>query len=291
MRETTRVNVVRRLRSGLLVAVVLGSWASVASAPVQAQENGGPTDSAATAPAPSAESGGEQSRSEGSSDASQTPSSFFEILHSAGIIGYVIIGLSVAALALAIDLALALRRSRLLPDDLAEGVRTLVQQGELAKAQERCRARPCLLAEVIRAGLAEADEGWPACERAMEETLADAGAGLLRRIEYLAVIGNLAPMLGLLGTVVGMVFAFREVALSEGTARAADLAEGIYLALVTTVEGLVVAIPALGAYAVLRNRSDGLLAELARAAEGALRPVRRAAGRGASVDPFPGGRP
>lgn len=214
---------------------------------------------------------------EGASGAGDdTPQTFFQILNSAGLIGYGIIGLSIAAVALGIEQLVTIRRGRLLPQDLAEAVGALVGQGAYAKAQERCRARPCLLAQVLDAGLTSADEGWPAAEKAMEETLADEGAQFLRRIEYLAVIGNLAPMLGLLGTVVGMIFAFREVALSQGTARAADLAEGIYLALVTTVEGLVVAIPALGAYAVFRNRTDGLLAEAARVAQQVLRPLRHA---------------
>ncbi len=68
----------------------------------------------------------------------------------------------------------------------------------------------------------------------------------MRRIEYLSVIGNIAPMVGLLGTVTGMIFAFQQVATTRGAAGAGDLAEGIYQALVTTVGGLVVAIPALG---------------------------------------------
>ena len=93
--------------------------------------------------------------------------------------------------------------------------------------------------------------------------------------EYLAVIGNIAPMLGLLGTVVGLTFAFHEVASTQGVARAADLADGIYHALVSTVGGLIVAIPALAVYAVLRNRVDQLAAETANAALHALGPVKR----------------
>jgi biopolymer transport protein ExbB len=97
----------------------------------------------------------------------------------------------------------------------------------------------------------------------------------MRRVEYLAVIGGIAPMLGLLGTVVGLTFAFHEVASTDGVARAADLADGIYHALVSTVGGLIVAIPAMAMYAAFRNRVDQLAAEAAYTALHALGPVKR----------------
>ncbi len=203
------------------------------------------------------------------------PDSFFEILHSAGVIGYLIVGLSVAAAALAIEHLVSLRRSMLLPVGLGERVRLLVRDGQWAEAEQACRAQPSLLAAVLLAGLNEAGGQWSHIEKCMEDTLAEQAARLFRRLEYLAVIGNVAPMLGLLGTVLGMIFAFREVATSQGAARAADLAEGIYLALVTTVEGLVVAIPALALYALFRNRVDQLVSEAANVAQAVFAPWRR----------------
>jgi biopolymer transport protein ExbB len=82
-------------------------------------------------------------------------------------------------------------------------------------------------------------------------------------------------MVGLLGTVTGMIFAFQQVATTRGAAGAGDLAEGIYQALVTTVGGLIVAIPALAAYAICRNRVDSLVAEVAYQAQHALTPIKR----------------
>ncbi|MBN2292731.1 MAG: MotA/TolQ/ExbB proton channel family protein, partial [Pirellulales bacterium] len=127
----------------------------------------------------------------------------------------------------------------------------------------------------LGAGLAEVEGGWTAIEKAVEDATADQSARLFRKIEYLSVIGNIAPMLGLLGTVIGMIFAFHQVAETQGAARAGDLAEGIYLALVTTVEGLIVAIPALAAFAVFRNRVDQLVAEVAYSAQHTLAPLKR----------------
>ena len=82
-------------------------------------------------------------------------------------------------------------------------------------------------------------------------------------------------MLGLLGTVAGMILAFREVALSQGTAGAGDLAAGIYSALVTTVAGLVIAIPSLGAFAVFRNSIDEIISDTAYSAQHVFSSVRR----------------
>ena len=127
-----------------------------------------------------------------------------------------------------------------------------------------------MLSAVIARGLSEAGGGWPEIEKSMEESLAEQAAKLFRRIEYLSVIGNIAPMVGLLGTVTGMLLAFKQVADTEGTAGAAQLADGIYQALVTTVVGLIIAIPALGAFALMRGRVDELVAEAAYAALHAL---------------------
>ncbi len=140
-------------------------------------------------------------------------------------------------------------------------------------------------------GLAELDLGWKEVEKAVEEALAEQSARLMRRIEYLSVIGNIAPMVGLLGTVTGMIIAFQQVAVSAGAAGAGDLAEGIYQALVTTVAGLIIAIPSLGAFAICRNRVDELMAEATQRANHALAPIKRMnssrrAERPASVSPL-----
>jgi biopolymer transport protein ExbB len=82
-------------------------------------------------------------------------------------------------------------------------------------------------------------------------------------------------MVGLLGTVVGMIMCFHQVARTQGAAGAAELAEGIYQALVTTVVGLMIAIPALGAFAVFRNWIDQYLAEASGLALHAFAPLKR----------------
>jgi biopolymer transport protein ExbB len=132
-------------------------------------------------------------------------------------------------------------------------------------------------------------------EKALEDALAEQSARLFRKVEYLSVIGNIAPMVGLLGTVTGMIIAFQQVASTQGSAGAADLAEGIYQALVTTVVGLIIAIPSLGAFAIFRNRIDELVAEAAYMAQHVFAPLKRrrpvAQERPAPPPPPPPGRP
>lgn len=202
-----------------------------------------------------------------------------EIVLSGGIVGAVILiillSLSFLAAYLVFDQVMTLRRKEVLPDGLSETVRQALLTARLAEADAACRREPSVLSVVLLSGLAEMDYGWQGVEKAVEDALAEQSARMMRRIEYLSVIGNIAPMVGLLGTVTGMIFAFQQVAATRGAAGAGDLAEGIYQALVTTVGGLVVAIPALAAYAVSRNRVDTLIADVAFQVQHALAPIKR----------------
>jgi len=216
---------------------------------------------------------------------------FFQIVFSGGPLGIanmvVLIGLSITALALAADDLRLVRRWRLIPPTLADEVRELVEMGDLSRARSACLAFPSYLASVILHGLSEAAGGWSEVEKAMEDAAAEQAARLFRRIEYLSVIGNIAPMVGLLGTVTGMLLAFKQVADTEGSAGAAQLADGIYQALVTTVFGLIIAIPSLGAFALFRSRVDELVAEASYAALHALSPLKQNANQSSLPPPPP----
>lgn len=207
------------------------------------------------------------------------PDSLLSIIFSGGIVGIsimlVLIGLSLTAAYLVFDHLLSLRRADLLPEGLADAVRQHLLAGRVDAASQACQEKPSLLAFVLSSGLAEVEGGWAAVEKAIEDALAEQSARLLRKVEYLSVIGNLAPMVGLLGTVTGMIMAFRQVATTQGSAGAGELAEGIYQALVTTVGGLLIAIPSLGAFAVFRNRVDQFVAEAASAALHVFTPLKR----------------
>lgn len=211
--------------------------------------------------------------------ANDSPTGFFGILLSGGLVGILILlvlaGLSITAAYLLFDQVMTLRRKEVLPDGISDMVRQALLTGRPAEADAACRRVPSVLSVVLLSGLSEFEFGWREVEKAVEDSLAQQSARLMRRIEYLSVIGNIAPMVGLLGTVTGMIFAFQQVAATRGAAGAGDLAEGIYQALVTTVCGLVVAIPSLAIYAVCRNRVDSLIAEVAYQSQHALAPIKR----------------
>jgi biopolymer transport protein ExbB len=209
---------------------------------------------------------------------------FFRILFSGGPVGIIImialIACSLTAVYLMIEHALTLRRTDLLPEGLSEGVRQQLQNGNVAQARELCNQRPSFLSFVLLHGISELEFGWPSVEKTLQEAIAEQSARLFRRAEYLSVLGGIAPMLGLLGTVTGMLMSFRTVAISAGTAGAPQLAEGIYQALVTTVVGLIIAIPSVGAFAIIRNRIDELVAEVGYSAQNVFAPLRRKKFRG-----------
>ncbi len=227
---------------------------------------------AASAPAETVQS---QSPAAASQPEVQTQSTFWTIISAGGTIGILIFALSIVGLTLAIDQLRKLRKSVFIPEGLAQQTRELISQGQLLQADQLCRQSPCCLSYVINAGLTEADGDWTDIEKALEDSLAEQSAQYGRKIEILSVIGNIAPMLGLLGTVVGMVYAFSELANTQGTPKPAELAQGIYLALVTTVEGLIVAIPSLAAFAYFRSRLDQIITEVAFQAQYVFIPLKR----------------
>ena len=181
-----------------------------------------------------------------------------EMIAAGGFVGYIIIGLSMTMVALIVEHVLSIRRKTLMPPGLAEEVHKLIAEQKFQQASQSCRMNPSYLGRVLGAGLSEVSLGYSNAEKAMEDTGMEQSARLFRKIEYLSVIGTIAPMLGLLGTVWGMILAFVEFE-SKANPQVSELAPGIYRALVTTLLGLGVAVPALAAFAILpqSNRRTG----------------------------------
>jgi len=205
----------------------------------------------------------------------QEPVTLWYLFRASGIIGFIITLLSLVAVALAIEYALTIRRKVLMPLGFADEVLKLLAQGQPNAALQKCQNDPSALAQILHAGMTQYEFGWDAIEKSAETAAAEQASRLYRKTEYLNMIGNIAPMIGLLGTVVGMVIAFQEMAAADGYGRAADMAEGIYLALVTTIQGLIVAIPCLAAYSLFNNRVATLISETVYVAEQVLQPIKR----------------
>ena len=197
------------------------------------------------------------------------------MLAAGGMIGYVIMFLSFLMVALIVDYLLTIRRKTFITPGLAEEVHQLLADRKLPEATQLCEKQSGFMGRVLFAGLQESQLGYTAIEKAMEDTAAELSARNYRRIEHLAVISTLAPMLGLMGTVWGMIQAFMEFEM-KANPQISELAPGVYKALVTTLQGLAVAIPATGALAFFRSRVEELSMESALMASHVFADFRRA---------------
>ncbi len=198
--------------------------------------------------------------------------SLLQYIHGGGYIGYVIILLSVVAVALTVANLIRLRLVRLAPPEQVEVLRRLVRENQVARAGEFCRAEEneSFLTRVFGAALARCQRspfGMLEIRSALEESGRAEVDRLQRTNDVIGLIAAVAPMLGLLGTVVGMVGAFETISETEGAAKPYQLAGSISLALITTVQGLVVAIPCTAVQSHFRGRVERLAAEVAQITE------------------------
>ncbi len=192
----------------------------------------------------------------------------------------IILAMSVVCVFAIVDHCLAITRRRILPGGLMEELERLVLHGEMQRAMQMCRDQEnySMATELVLAGLERfhnSEFGFAEYRTAVEEAGEDLTGRLYRRTELLSVIGTVAPMLGLLGTVLGMIEAFTTIASRQGMATPQELAGGIGDALITTLLGLIVAIPAMVALSYFRNRIDSLVAESGKRIERILAPLGR----------------
>ncbi len=201
-----------------------------------------------------------------------------ELLGSAII--WFLLALSLVSIGLIGNLAMPTRRRMILPPDTLAEARRLLKEGEYRRVMEIAERDATFFGRVLRAALGEANHGFGAVLRALEQTSEELTALRLRRLEYLNVVGQVSPMIGLFGTVYGMILAFQAIVVAGGNADPVLLAGGIGTALTTTFWGLVVAIPALAGYGVLRNKVDELTAEATLAVEELVNQFRPRSERG-----------
>jgi biopolymer transport protein ExbB len=194
--------------------------------------------------------------------------SMLEFIQAGGTIGYVIILLSLVALALAVVHLIRIRGSALAPESVVADLRDMLATRRVDDAIAYCE-RPdtqCFLTNVMRGGLLRyrrSPFGALELKAALEEAGQEQVSRLSRSTDGLALVASIAPMLGLLGTVVGINGAFATISRAQGFTRPDQLAGDISLALVTTIMGLVLAIPATAAVTYFRNKIERLAADIA----------------------------
>lgn len=231
-----------------------------AAPPAEEAEPAAPAEPAA---APAAESAGEE--------APPPRRSFLTwLVEASGYYGLVLGVLSVMMVALILMHVFQVRRDVLLSPEFLEAFEQKLAAKDYQGGFDLARNDDSLVARVLAAGLSKLNRGYSEAIEGMQEELEVENMALEHRLSYLAMIGSIGPMIGLMGTVHGMIMSFEEIAQSAVSPKPSDLAEGISMALFTTLEGLVVAIPAIIAYGIFRNRVSQFILEVGMISEGLM---------------------
>lgn len=201
---------------------------------------------AAFAQSPSPAPGGEQHKT------------LFQTIAQGGWVMIPIALCSIATLYLIGDGVLRTAPKRVAPPEHEENVKTLFRHGDYVAAYNYCRENPSPLTNVLRTGIGLLGEGKEIAEEGMTGELSKENSAMQTYISYLSVIGVCAPMIGLLGTVTGMIKAFEKLGAS-GIGDPSGLSAAIGEVLVATASGLIIAIPAFMAFYFLRNRASASL--------------------------------
>lgn len=179
------------------------------------------------------------------------------------VILLIIIGCSIAGVAIFIERLIQLKRSEIDTDTFIISMRKTIKDGNMVEAIQTCEATGGAIANIIKAGLVRHSRSKEQIEHAMEIAGLIEIARLEKNAKILSIIAHIAPLIGLLGTVLGFIQAFSEMRLSGLVdISATRIGEAMEFALVTTAAGLVVAIPAVIAYNYIVSRVEGFVLEM-----------------------------
>jgi biopolymer transport protein ExbB len=268
---------------GVLLVLSAGLWLSEwsAIAPAVAQERGSASNSvpvrsgAAVGPqASDNDEGPDAASSEGGrsgpSRAERSSSVLGGIIHASApvvIVALIIAAMSFYLMALVVWMALNYRTLVAIPPTLVQDIQDLLDQTKYNEAYHRLVGNSSFLARVLAAGVRKLPAGLSQAQRAIELANEFATMEMEHRTTYLATVGTLGPMIGLVGTVYGMITAFGVLAIEGSSPQASQLASGISTALYSTLLGIAISIPAIFFYALYRNRIARLSLEVGMTAE------------------------
>lgn len=196
-----------------------------------------------------------------------TQKSLLDFITAGGWVGAAILLLSLLGVALVIENFLHVRDEILIPAGMVDEWENLLRKGQVSQLLSLCKTNTSMISRIVGQGFSQAPLGLPAIRQTMQEQGAKELTKLNQRVGYIGFIASIAPMLGLLGTVTGMINSFDILGTSKGAARPDELAVGIAEALVTTCEGLVVAVPLMFFHNYFRNRLTRINQEVSGACE------------------------
>jgi biopolymer transport protein ExbB len=204
-------------------------------------------------------------------EAGQTRTFFEQFVVAGGpIVWFVLLPMSVVAVCLVVEYSLTIRSKKLVPGDAGTAIVETIQQSGPGQLEEKIADRTDLVTTALVRAVERGRGDWFRMRSLLFESLEEQALRLLRRIEWLNLVGNVSPMVGLFGTVFGMIKLFNAIVTAGGQPQPAQLADGISVALVTTFWGLLIAIPALALHGVFRNRVETLASRATTEAESIL---------------------
>ncbi len=254
----------------LLLTTTLGglqtsAWAQDAPAAAEA-----PAAAPAPAPAPAPAAAAPAAAEDATTGGGAEQSFLMWMIEASGMWGVILLLLSFVMVAVIMMNLLQVRRDSMLPAEFVAAFEEKLNAKDVQGAFDIARGDDSLIARVLAAGMSRLGRGYEEAVEGMQEVGEEESMAMEHKLSWLALIGSVAPMIGLMGTVWGMIASFRTIANSPTQPKPKDLASGISAALFTTLEGLVVAIPAIIAYSLLRNRVSRLLLEVGRVSEGLM---------------------
>jgi biopolymer transport protein ExbB len=213
------------------------------------------------------------------------------IYKAEGIFFFPQLAMSIVLVAMIVLYSMQVSRKEFMPAALMDGIENNIKEKKFQEAYDLAKTDESLIGRLVTAGIVRFQTSggqYPQALEAMQEVGEDDGMKFDHRLSYLAMLANIATMVGLLGTVWGMVAAFMVIAQSDTSPKPSELAQGVSQALVTTVWGLLQAIPAVVAHTILKNRISRMMLETGIAAE---RIVGRFPYLGKGSKPIAGGPP
>jgi biopolymer transport protein ExbB len=225
------------------LAALLGSFVSFCPAAAQEQP-------AARAPA---DGGGPAAPAAGHAPAAPK-SRFLWVIYSSGLIGAAILGLSIYFVATVIRLFIELRPEVAMPADEVAQCEQLLQARDYQGLYDFASKCESFFGRLVSVGIAELPSGLTEAREVMDRNADAETVDMERKISMLAVLGTLGPMIGLVGTLKGMISSFSVIALSDVQLKASEVAGGISEALLLTFEGVALSVPAIYFFAVFKNR-------------------------------------
>ena len=247
-----------KFKKSLMIAALVAGTCAVplsdafadAAAPAAAQSSGGleRTD------------GSGKVDSNASKDAKKQGGGFYDIVFGSGIVGmllwFALFGDGILAIYFCVDSSILIKK--LMPQRLIDQVQKAMSEGDIVAAMEACQNTPSAMSNILLAAFTHIEDGYETIQEAVTAASDLEQEKLMQRLNWISVCSNLGPSLGLLGTVQGMILTFQALA-SGGAGDASMLAASIGQALWTTAGGLIVSIPSITLFYMLRNNANRLI--------------------------------